>query len=115
MFPDAYLNDAISTVAFDAIYVQFYNNWCGLQNYDNTEAWNFGTWDNWAKNTSPNKDVKIYIGAPASSTASNAGFVDVATLTKIAQETKEKYSSFGGVMFWDASQAWGALITLSPK
>ncbi|KAF8920149.1 glycoside hydrolase superfamily [Mucidula mucida] len=106
VFPDAYLGSVISAVGFDAIYVQFYNNWCGLQNYANDNAWNFGTWDNWAKTSSPNANVKIYIGAPASSTAANTGYVDAGTLSTIAQETRSKYSSFGGVMFWDASQAY---------
>ncbi|KAK0204637.1 glycoside hydrolase family 18 protein [Desarmillaria ectypa] len=105
-FPDAYLGSVLNSVEFDAIYVQFYNNWCGLQNYDNANAWNFATWDNWAKNTSPNPNVKVYIGAPASSTAAGSGYVNAATLANIVTQTRSQYSSFGGVMFWDASQAY---------
>lgn len=82
------------------------NNWCGLQNYNNSDAWNFGTWDNWAKTKSPNRDVKIYIGASASPSAGD-GYVDPGTLSTIIQETMAQYSSFGGVMLWDASQAYG--------
>lgn len=63
--------------------------------------------DNWAKTTSPNKNVKVYIGAPASSTAAGSGYVDIGTFASIIQQTKATYSSFGGVMFWDASQAYG--------
>ena len=99
----------LNAAEFDAVYVQFYNNFCGLTNYNNPNAWNFAQWDSWAKNTSLNKDVKIFIGAPASSTAAGSGYVDAATLGKIASETRSKYSSFGGVMLWDASQAYGAL------
>lgn len=106
VFPDAYLGSVLDSAEFDAIYVQFYNNWCGLQNYDNANAWNFATWDNWAKTTSPNPNVKVYIGAPASSTAAGSGYVDAATLATIATETRSQYSSFGGIMFWDASQAY---------
>ncbi|KIP08233.1 carbohydrate-binding module family 5 protein [Phlebiopsis gigantea 11061_1 CR5-6] len=105
-FPDAYLGSVINAVAFDAVYVQFYNNYCGLTNYNNVNDWNFATWDNWAKTTSPNKNVKVYIGAPASSTAAGSGYVDIGTLSTILQQTKASYSSFGGVMFWDASQAY---------
>ena len=65
------------------------------------------TRDNWAKTVSTNPNVKIYIGAPASSTA-GGGYVDAATLSNIALETRSQYSSFGGVMLWDASQAYGA-------
>jgi chitinase len=96
----------MDAVDFDAVYVQFYNNYCGLQAFSNPNDWNFGTWDNWAKTTSPNKDVKIYIGAPASSTASGSGYVDADTFANIIKETKSQYSSFGGVMMWDMSQAY---------
>ncbi|GLB43362.1 putative glycosyl hydrolase 18 family protein [Lyophyllum shimeji] len=125
-FPDAYLGSVLNSVGFDAVYVQCdvsfacslrlrlplnavhsYNNWCGLGNYNNPNAWNFDTWDNWAKNTSPNKNVKVYIGAPAAPSAAGSGYVDAATLGRIAQETRAKYSSFGGIMLWDASQAYG--------
>lgn len=105
VFPDANLGDTLNAVGFDAVYVQFYNNWCGLQNYNNPDAWNFGTWDNWAKTISPNRDVKIYIGAPASSSA-GYGYVNASMLSTIIQETMAQYSSFGGVMLWDASQAY---------
>ncbi|TCD70241.1 Chitinase 1 [Steccherinum ochraceum] len=107
-FPDAYLGSVINAVGFDAIYVQFYNNYCGLQAFTNPNDWNFGTWDNWAKTVSPNRNVKIYIGAPASSTAagSGSGYVALSSLTTAIQQTRSQYSSFGGVMMWDASQAY---------
>ncbi|KAJ6542352.1 glycoside hydrolase superfamily [Mycena vulgaris] len=102
-FPDAFVGSAINTVGFDAIYVQFYN---GVKAYPGAN-WNFGTWDNWAKTVSPNPNVKIFIGAPASSTAANAGeYVGASTLGSIALATRAQYSSFGGIMLWDASQAY---------
>lgn len=67
--------------------------------------------DNWAKETSPNPSVKVYIGAPAASAAAGSGYVDAATLGQIAIETRNNYSSFGGVMLWDASQAYGTLYS----
>lgn len=106
-YPDAYLGAVLNSVGFDAVYVQFYNNWCGLANYNNPNAWNFNAWDNWAKTTSPNKNVKVYIGAPAAPSAAGSGYVSAATLGTIAKETRAKYSSFGGIMLWDASQAYG--------
>ncbi|KAG6893007.1 hypothetical protein C0993_002287, partial [Termitomyces sp. T159_Od127] len=62
--------------------------------------------DDWAKNVAVNKNVKIYIGAPAASTAAGSGYVDAATLGSIAKATRAAYSSFGGIMLWDASQAY---------
>jgi len=105
-FPDAFLGSVLNAVGFDAVYVQFSNNFCGLTNFNNVNAWNFNQWDNWAKNTSPNRNVKIYIGAPASSTSAGSGFVDVNTLGNIAKTTRSQFSSFGGIMLWDASQAF---------
>lgn len=59
----------------------------------------------WAQN-SPNKDVKLYIGAPASENAANTGsYVPVDRLAQLWQETKSNYSSLGGVMLWDARWA----------
>lgn len=56
---------------------------------------------------SPNKNVKVFIGAPASSSAAGSGYVDASTIATIIQQTKSEYTSFGGVMLWDMSQAYG--------
>ncbi|KAJ4495124.1 glycoside hydrolase superfamily [Lentinula edodes] len=105
-FPDANLDTVLNAVGFDAVYVQFYNNYCEVSNYNVAGDWDFSSWDNWAKTTSPNPDVKIYIGAPASSTAATNGYADASALSTILQATKATYSSFGGAMLWDISQAY---------
>ena len=64
--------------------------------------------DNWARTISPNPDVKVYIGAPASSSAAGSGYVSSSTLQSIATQMRNAFPSFGGVMLWDASQAYGA-------
>ncbi|KAG6816202.1 hypothetical protein H0H87_007751 [Tephrocybe sp. NHM501043] len=125
-FPDAYLGNVISAVGFDAVYIQCkYIIALGrafsilpaltillkFNNYDNPSAWNYGVWDHWAKTTSPNKKVKVYIGAPAAESAAGVGYVPAETLGAIARETRAKYSSFGGIMLWDASQAYGKPFT----
>ena len=43
-FPDAYIGAALNEASFDAVYVQFYNNYCGLNNFNNPNDWNFATW-----------------------------------------------------------------------
>lgn len=68
---------------------------------------NFGTWDNWAKTQSKNPNVKIYLGVPGSTSAASSGYVPYNTLTGTIDSLKSQYSSFGGVMMWDASQAYG--------
>ena len=63
--------------------------------------------DNWAKTVSPNKEIKIYIGAAASQLAATSGYVDADTLASYALNMRDQFSSFGGIMLWDASWAYG--------
>ncbi|KAJ3490512.1 hypothetical protein NLI96_g1393 [Meripilus lineatus] len=105
-YPDAALGGVLNAAVFDAVYVQFYNNVCGLQNYPLAQNWNFGIWDNWARAISLNKNVKIFVGAPASSTAAGTGYQSISTLSSIAVKMRKSFPSFGGVMLWDASQAY---------
>ena len=65
--------------------------------------------DIWARNTSTNPDVKIFVGAPASSTAAGTGYQTPQALAEYAVITRNSFPSFGGVMMWDASQAYREL------
>ncbi|OSX67814.1 carbohydrate-binding module family 5 protein [Postia placenta MAD-698-R-SB12] len=105
-YPDQYLGSALNSAWFDMVFVQFYNNPCGLQNFGEASGWDFGLWDYWARNTAINPNVKIFIGAPASSTASGTGYQSIDNLSSIARVTRNSFPSFGGVMLWDASQAY---------
>jgi Chitinase len=96
-------------VYIDAIWVQFYNNYCGVNNFNtdpSSSKYNFDEWDNWAKNVSKNKDVKVLVGVPAFTTAASTGYIPASELAKVIEYTK-KFESFGGVMMWDATQAYG--------
>ncbi|KAJ3512332.1 hypothetical protein NMY22_g15366 [Coprinellus aureogranulatus] len=106
VYPDAALGTVLNAAVFDAIYVQFYNNPCGLQNYGQANNWNFGLWDYWARSLSKSKTTKVYLGAPASNSAAGGGYVDINTLTSAATQMRKSFPSFGGVMLWDASQAY---------
>ncbi|KAJ7596691.1 glycoside hydrolase family 18 protein [Mycena floridula] len=122
IYPDAALGGVLNAVAFDAVYVQFYNNPCGITHYGDAANWDFGIWlarkillsysltlifrDNWARKISPNKNVKIYIGVPGAPLAAGSGYVDPSTLSNIAISMRKSFPSFGGVMIWDASQSW---------
>lgn len=76
------------------------------------QEYNFATWDNWAKKTSFNKNVKVYIGAPASADAAGTGYVDSGTLASYVSDAQSKYSSFGGVMMWDMDTAYSEPFTV---
>ncbi|OTB02702.1 glycoside hydrolase family 18 protein [Hypoxylon sp. CI-4A] len=106
-YPDAAMNDMLNgQIAFDFIMIQFYNNYCGVQSYTagstTQNNFNFATWDDWAQNTSKNKDVKVFLGVPAN-TGGGAGYQDASALAPIIDYVKT-FSSFGGVMMWDMSQ-----------
>ncbi|KAK6595756.1 chitin recognition protein [Botrytis cinerea] len=91
-------------VSFDAVFVQFYNNNCGLNKFvkgSTTQSeFNMATWDKWASTTSKNKNVKVFVGIPGSTSAATTGYIDQATLTDLITYSKT-FKSFGGIMSWD--------------
>ncbi|KAH8432985.1 glycoside hydrolase family 18 protein [Aspergillus melleus] len=107
-YPDLANNPMLNgAVSFDAIWIQFYNNYCGLQSYvpgsSTQNNFNFATWDNWAKSTSLNKNVKVFLGVPGNTGAAGSGYQPLDRVKEIVGYVKQ-FSSFGGVMIWDASQ-----------
>ncbi|CZR56054.1 probable CTS1 Endochitinase [Phialocephala subalpina] len=108
-YPDAADDQMLAgAVPFDAIWVQFYNNYCGLQSFtvgsSTQNNFNFATWDNWAKTVSLNPNVKVFLGIPGN-TGAGAGYQSGSTLASIISYSKG-FSSFGGVMIWDMSQVY---------
>ncbi|KAJ1721532.1 Chitinase 2 [Coemansia erecta] len=102
-YPDSYLGSVLNSAWFDMVYVQFYNNYCGLNAYP---SWfNYADWDNWAKTKAINKNVKIFIGAPGGPSAASSGYVSGSTLGSIYASVRSQYTSLGGIMTWDVSQS----------
>ena len=66
--------------------------------------------DQWAKNGSANPDIKVYIGALAG--IEGSGYVDSNTLAGYVTHAQRTWSSFGGVMLWEASLAVGMKYNL---
>lgn len=109
-YPDQADKDILNgPVYIDAIWVQFYNNFCGVDNFNtdmSSNKYNFEEWDNWAKTVSKNKNVKVILGVPADTTAASTGYIPSSKLDNVIEYSK-KFESFGGVMMWDATQAYG--------
>lgn len=108
-YPDVADSDMLDgSTYFDWIQIQFYNNYCGVNTFvigDTTQpAYNFDTWDTWAKTISSNPNVKVLLGMPAN-TGAGAGYTTGSTLQSAIQYS-ETFSSFGGVMMWDMSQLY---------
>lgn len=107
VFPDAALGSTLDSVAFDAVFTQFYNNWCSGANFKPggpQDAFNFDVWDAWAKR-SKNPNVKVLLGIPANAGAAGSGYIQGEQLRAVLQYSKS-FSSFGGVMMWDMSQLY---------
>ncbi|KAL5377481.1 hypothetical protein DPSP01_009819 [Paraphaeosphaeria sporulosa] len=106
-YPDWYNQDILNNAPMDWVNVQFYNNGCGASSYvpGATDQWNFNfnQWDTWAK-ASKNPAAKVLLGVPAN-TGAGRGYLSPSALQPVIQYSAQ-YSSFGGVMMWDASQAW---------
>lgn len=108
-YPDAADGPMLAgAVSFDAIFVQFYNNYCDMPAFtigsSTQNNFNFATWDTWAKTVSLNPNVKVLLGIPAN-TGAGAGYETGSTLQAVINYCKG-YSSFGGVMMWDMSQLY---------
>ncbi|KAI9296991.1 chitinase, partial [Neoconidiobolus thromboides FSU 785] len=101
VFPDAFLGKAFMQAHFDYIFIQFYNNYCGVNNMN---QFNYDQWHQWAIKNSINPNVKLYLGVPGSVNAANQGYLNPVSLIEILDKLK-KYTSFAGVMIWDASQS----------
>ncbi|CDO92867.1 unnamed protein product [Kluyveromyces dobzhanskii CBS 2104] len=101
VYPDASVGDALANADIDFAFVQFYNNYCNVD-----KQFNWDTWTDFADNTSPNKDIKLYLGLPASASAAGSGYISDLSLLESTVKTIGQNSHFGGIMLWDASQAF---------
>ena len=101
-YPDAFLGpaagralgDALS--AFDFVFVQFYNNYCG---YGTPSAFS-DSFDMWK--TLATGGPKVLVGLPATTGAAGSGFVARATLPSLVNSVKGD-AAFAGIMLWDVS------------
>ncbi|CBX93944.1 hypothetical protein IAQ61_003816 [Plenodomus lingam] len=90
--------EILENVHFDMVFVQFYNN----PQCNTGSVPNFSAWSDWAKS----KNSTFFVGLPAGKTAASSGYVEPANLGAYLEKAKES-EKMGGVMLWDASQAWG--------
>ncbi|KAJ1642135.1 Chitinase 2 [Coemansia asiatica] len=101
-YPDFYMGPILDNAYLDMVFVQFYNNYCGV---DKANWFNFEQWHEWATTISANKDVRVYLGVPGSPSAASSGYMPFDRLEELVNATRSKFSTFGGMMVWDASQA----------
>lgn len=100
-YPDASVGELLANAEVDYAFIQFYNNYCSLTN----GQFNWDTWQKFAEDTSPNKDIKLLVGLPGSTSAAGSGYADVSTVSSQVSSIMSS-ANFGGIMVWDASQAF---------
>jgi chitinase len=113
--PEPNMSIIIGNSTFDKLWVQWYNNNNGLDNvpyescslgFNGNAPFNYLEWVDFLA-TTPSSGAKLYIGAPASTLASNgnsAGAIYYITpdeMATLVSET-EGNSTFGGIMLWSA-------------
>ncbi|KAI9592996.1 glycoside hydrolase superfamily [Syncephalis fuscata] len=105
-YPDAALHDTLVNSEVDAVYVQFYNNYCGMQAYG-TKNFNFDTWAEWSSKVAKKRGAKVYLGIPGSPKSAGSGYASAARVNEVVKKLASAYPSvFGGVMMWDVSTAY---------
>ncbi|ABN68578.2 chitinase, partial [Scheffersomyces stipitis CBS 6054] len=98
-YPDESVGDLLSQVDIDFAFIQFYNNYCSLD-----KTFNWDTWADFAASTSPNKNIKLYLGLAGSPSSAGSGYVDINTVQAILP-TIQSSSAFGGISVWDISSS----------
>jgi chitinase len=106
VYPDASLSTALAYGYFDFVFVQFYNNRCSIDG-----SFNWATWEKYAAEyaASTNPNVKLYLGLAGSSSAASSGYVSISSIKSVLA-TIQSSKFFGGVMVWDASQAFSNVV-----
>lgn len=105
--PEPNMGEIISSSQFDYLWIQFYNNnpTCSL-GLPGDGPFNFNDWVTFIS-TTPSKNAKLFIGAPASTLGSNGNsggakyYATPAQLASVVDSTKSS-PYFGGIMLWDA-------------
>lgn len=107
-YPDASVGEFLSGADVDFAFIQFYNNYCALGS-----NFNWDTWQTFASETSPNKDIKLFLGLPGAQSSAGSGYVTPDTVKKYVDQIKSS-NNFGGIMLWDASSGFGNTVDGTP-
>ncbi|KAF3645649.1 Acidic endochitinase [Capsicum annuum] len=110
LFPDAWLNGALSTGLFDYVWVQFYNN--PPSRYSGGHTKNLK--DYWNKWTS-SQAGKIFLGLPAALRAAESGFIPSDVLVSQVLPAISSSPNYGGVMLWSKFYENGYSSAIKPK
>lgn len=101
-YPDASVGPLLKQSEIDFVFIQFYNNYCNL----GSSSFNWDTWLNYAETDSLNKNIKLFVGVPASSRAAGSGYNDPSAVSQYLTSDILNSKYFGGISMWDVSAGW---------
>lgn len=101
-YPDASVGPLLKQSEIDFVFIQFYNNYCNL----GSSSFNWDTWLDYAETDSPNKNIKLFVGVPASSRAAGSGYNDPSAGSQYLTSDILNSKYFGGISMWDVSAGW---------
>lgn len=101
-YPDASVGPLLKQSEIDFVFIQFYNNYCNL----GSSSFNWDTWLDYAETDSPNKNIKLFVGVPASSRAAGSGYNDPSAVSQYLTSDILNSKYFGGISMWDVSAGW---------
>ncbi|GMM37956.1 hypothetical protein DASC09_052810 [Saccharomycopsis crataegensis] len=104
VFPDKNIGDAIRLADIDLLFVQFYNNYCNVD-----QQFNFQTWSQAVSEVFANKRMKVYVGLPGSTEAAGSGYVNLTQLSTLTTEARNDHR-FGGFSVWDAKRGFENIV-----
>lgn len=107
-YPDASVGEFLAGADVDFAFIQFYNNYCALGS-----NFNWDTWQTFASGTSPNKNIKLFMGLPGAPSSAGSGYVTPSTVKQYVDQVKST-ANFGGIMLWDASSGFGNVVDGTP-
>ncbi|PFH56341.1 hypothetical protein XA68_16701 [Ophiocordyceps unilateralis] len=96
----------IQKAAFDALFIQFYNNpVCdAIANNAAGDQFNLDDWVRTLAQSEKSKDAKLFVGLPASPSAAGSGYIGPAEVKKLVCKHKDT-KNFGGISLWDMKDA----------
>lgn len=90
----------LNEISFNMTFVMFYNDQqCDMSGSN----FNFEQWHTWSTG-GKGSGTQVFLGAPAAESAGR-GYLDAKKLKEKIDKVRN-LQNFGGVMLWDASQAW---------
>jgi chitinase len=108
--PDEHFASVVASAWFDFLFVQYYNT-AACSARQAVSSGSFTGYNSWASAKSLNTNVKIYVGLPAGTTASNdASYYLRPTEVKGLVSQVYSNSRFGGIMVWEATYAANHVI-----